>query len=329
MRWFILLALMPVAAPSQHILYSCMSVTREYVVGAKLVPSGLFHLLPNGEWRHAGFNHPFVFAVDYDATDPATLYLAAGNGLIRASSHGEHWKILTGSDVTEIRDVAVDRNAPGTLYFAYSHGIRVTHDGGATWQELAGGLRRRYMETIRVDRRKAGTLLAGGENGILASDDGGVTWKLAGAAGVQILHIEQSPHDACSWLAGTQEGGLFASTDCGRTFENAGRTGVGTNVYDVAFDPTTPARVALATWGTGVLVTEDRGKTWTPRNSGLPRPDVWSVAFDPDKPGRLYASVHEEAVYVSENAGLTWAKTGLEGSAAYRLKFVPEKGPNK
>lgn len=325
MRWLILLALAAGPAPGQHTLYTCMAVTREYVVGAKLLPSGLFQRLSNGEWRHAGYNHPFTFSMDYDTADPSILYLAAGNGLIRASNHGDTWKILTGSDVTEIRDVAVDRNAPGTLYFAYSHGLRVTRDGGETWRELVAGLPRKFMETIRIDRRKPGRLLAGGESGILASDDDGQTWKLAGAAGLQILRIEQSPHDACFWLAGTQAGGLFASTDCGQTFENAGRTGVGANIYDIAFDPTNPSRIALATGRTGILVSEDGGKTWNPRNAGLPRPDVWSAAFDPDKPGRLYASVHEEALYVSENAGLLWTKSGLEGSAAYRLRFVPEK----
>ena len=327
MRWLILLTLGALPAPCQHTLYTCMAVTREYVVGAKLLPSGLFQRLPSGEWRHAGYSHPFMFSMDYDGTDPSVLYLAAGNGLIRASSHGDTWKILTGSDVTEIRDVAVDRNAPGTLYFAYTRGLRVTRDGGDTWQELTANLPRKFMETIRIDRGKSSRLLAGGESGILASEDGGQTWKLAGAAGLQILKVEQSPHDACSWLAGTQGGGLFASTDCGQTFENAGRTGVGVNIYDIAFDPTNPSRIALATGRTGILVSGDGGKIWTQRNNGLPRPDVWSAAFDPDKPGRLYASVHEEAVYVSDNAGVSWTKSGLEGSAAYRLRFVPEKKP--
>jgi hypothetical protein len=50
------------------------------------------------------------------------------------------------------------------------------------------------------------------------------------------------------------------------------------------------------------------------------------VAFDPATPGRIYASVHEEALYVSSDNGLRWAKDGLEGSAVFRMKFVPE-GP--
>jgi photosystem II stability/assembly factor-like uncharacterized protein len=141
-----------------------------------------------------------------------------------------------------------------------------------------------------------------------------------------VLHIEQSPHDACFWLAVTQGGGVFESRDCGRSFENLGRTGVERNLYDIAFDPATAGRIALGGWSVGVLVTEDGGKTWQPRNSGLPRPDVWSVGFDPSRPGRLYASVHEEALFVSDDAGVTWRKDGLEGSVVRRMTWVKEAG---
>ena len=117
---------------------------------------------------------------------------------------------------------------------------------------------------------------------------------------------------------------MFSSTDCGQTFENLGRVGVDRNTYDIAFDPTSPNRIALAVWGTGVVVSEDGGKTWQPRGRSLPSLEIWAVAFDPAKSGRLFASVHEEAIYVSEDAGLTWTRDGLEGSTVSRLKFIQE-----
>jgi photosystem II stability/assembly factor-like uncharacterized protein len=317
-----LLAVAPLAG--QFTLYTCTVTSKGYVVGAPLPPSGLFVKIGDAAWRHAGFNHPFLSALDYDPADPTTLYVAAGNGLIRMRDHGEHWKILTGSDVTELLDVAVDRNAPGTLYFSFVAGIRATHDAGATWQDAAAGLHRKYTPAIRVDTRRSGVLVAGNEEGIFHSEDGGLHWRLAGAAGLQVLHLEQSPHDACRWLASTEQGGLFASTDCGVTFESAGNLGVGRNLYDIAFDPASPARIAVAGWGVGVATSEDGGKTWQARNTGLPSAAVWSVAFDPSTPGRMYASVHEEALYVSPDYGRTWRKDGLEGSAVFRMRFVPE-----
>lgn len=326
MRIVLLFLILSSAVCAQYRLYTCMQTSKNYVVGAKLPPSGLFMQTSPGAWKHLGYNHPYISAMDYDPRDPATLYLSAGNGLIRAADFGRTWKILTSFDVTELRDVAVDRNAPGSIYFAYTHGIRVTHDGGATWQEIAGGFKRRYTESIRVDRRRARRLVAGMEDGLFLSENGGRSWRASGAAGFQVMHIEQSPHDPCFWLAVTQQGGAFVSSDCAVSFESLGRVGVGRNLYDIAFDPTTKGRVALAGWGPGVLVSDDSGKTWQSRNSGLPLPDVWSVAFDPEKPGRLYASVDEEALYVSEDAGLHWRPDGLEGSRVYRMVFVHDGG---
>jgi hypothetical protein len=302
-----------------------MVTSKDYVVGAKLPPSGIFVKRPDGEWHHAGFNHPFISALDFDPADPDTLYVAAGNGLIRAREHGERWRILTGSDVTELLDVAVDRHVPGTVYFSYTAGIRASQDGGATWRDASAGLRRKYTAAIRVDSRQSGILLAGNEEGIFRSPDAGKTWHPAGAAGFQVLRIEQSSHDACYWMASTQGGGLFVSTDCGVSFESNGNLAVGRNISDIAFDPAAANRIAVAGWDVGVAVSEDLGKTWQLRNAGLPSNDVWSVAFDPAKTGRVYAGVHEEALYMSQDYGKTWTRDGLEGSRVFRMKFVPER----
>ena len=299
-----------------------MAVTKDYVVGAKLPTSGLFRRVAPGQWGHLGYNHPFEFAVDSDPGDSSVVYVAAGNGLLRVPREGKSWKILTGEDVTELRDLSID--SKGTIYFAYAAGIRMSADHGVTWREISANLPRKYTEAIRADRSRTGVLVSGGEDGVWRSENAGTSWRRAGASGFQVMRIEQSPHDPCVWFAGTQQGGLFVSRDCGVTFENSGRVGVGRNIYDIAFDPSAPNRIALAVWGEGVLISEDGGKTWLTRGRPLPNPDIWSVVFDPVKAGRLFASVHEEAVYVSDDAGLTWTRDGLEGSIVNRMKFLPE-----
>jgi photosystem II stability/assembly factor-like uncharacterized protein len=319
---FSLLATVALPLCGQYTLDALLSSTKEYVVGAKLPPSGLFIKSPGDGWAHAGFNHPFIFSLDY-STDRTRVYLAAGNGLFEATNGGQKWKLLTGSDVTELRDVAVDRRN-GAIYFGYCHGIRVSRDGGATWQEIGGSLHRKYTEAIRVDRGRTGVLLAGGEEGVFRSTDDGRTWRISGAGGFQITRIEQSPHNPCDWLAASQMGGLFASHDCGETFESTGRVGAGANLNDIAFDPSDAKRIAIAGWSSGVNLSEDGGLTWKPRNNGLPALQVTSVVFDPVKQGRLYASVNEEGLYASDDNGKTWLKDGLDGSVITRMRFVPE-----
>ncbi|MBC8167741.1 MAG: hypothetical protein H7Y20_17960, partial [Bryobacteraceae bacterium] len=267
MRWLLMLAAACTCYAEQWNLYTCMASMKEYVVGAKLPPSGVFRRNAKGEWSQAGHPNPFAFGLDYDRQDPSKIYLSAGNGIIRLTPGSSSWKVLTGSDVTEMRDVVVDGNAPGTLYFGYVGGIRVSRDSGATWRDIGNGLRRKYTEVIRVDRTKSGVLIAGTEEGIFRSGNDGDSWQLAGAAGFSILRVEQSPHNACFWLATTERGGLFSSHDCAKTFENTGKQlGVGLNLYDVAFDPLKAGRIAVAGWGTGVVISEDNGKSWAPRS---------------------------------------------------------------
>src|SRR5258708_28520197 len=197
MRCLIALEILPVPAAGQYTLYTCMVTSKDYVVGARLPPSGIFLKSGTGGWRHAGYNHPFINALDYDPRDPGTVYVAAGNGLLQVSDRGERWKILTGSDVTELQDVAVDRNAAGTIYFTHTAGIRVTHDRGVTWSNASGGLHRKYSQAIRVDSRRSGFLVAGNEEGIFRSEDGGKSWRSAAAAAYLGLHLEQSPPSPC------------------------------------------------------------------------------------------------------------------------------------
>ena len=325
MRWILLLTLAASAAgQTQHALHACTVNAKAWVVGARLGGSGLLKLAPKTGWEQLGFVHPMILAADYDRRDPSTLYIAAGNGLIRATQGGRKWRITTGWDVTELRDVSVDPNSPGTVYFSHTAGIHKTTDGGDTWKPADSGIRAKYCESLQVDRARAGRVIAGTVDGIFLTEDGGGSWRRTGAEGIQVRRVAQSPHRPNEWLAGTQAAGLLRSLDSGLTWEAVGDVAVDRNLYDIAFDPSNSNRIALAGWSTGVLVSEDNGKTWERRSLGLPRWDIWSVAFDPDHPGRLYANVHEEALYVSEDAGKTWRKAGLDGAIVYRLQFFPE-----
>lgn len=324
MRSLILFFAAVFPAFAQHTLYACVTNAKGYVVGARLAPSGVFRKGAGGTWEHLGFNHPFTSALAAPPSQPGVMLLAAGNGLIQLPGSDAPWRILTGSDVTELRDVALDAHRPNAIYFTHTRGIAASLDGGATWRDATGDLKHRYAESVRVDREHAGVLLAATEAGLFRSVDDGAHWKLAGASGFQALRVEQSPHDACRWLATTELGGLFASTDCGRSFESiAGQVAVDRSLYDLAWDALLPHRVAAAGFTFGVAVSDDDGAHWEFRNQGLPRADVWSVAWDPDHAGRLYASVHEEAVYVSEDAGKSWKVDGLPGSAVNRFLFAP------
>lgn len=324
MRVLVWIAALALSVQAEHRLHAVGATTRGWVVGAALLPGGVFVRQRSGEWINAGYRHPLMTAFAWLPGEPETLYVAAGDGVIRIDAEGR-WRVLTDETVTELQDICAGPG--GLLAFGHTAGFRISEDRGATWREISAGLHRRYGKAVRIDRTNPDRIVIGTEDGIHVSTDRGRSWRLAGAAGFQAMRLEQSPHEARVWIAVTQKGGIFRSIDGGLTFEATPRDpAAGRNLYDIAFDPADARRIAVCGWATGVLVSEDGGRTWQARNQGLPRYDVWSVAFDPDRPGRLYASVHEEAVYVSEDAGRTWRIDGLPGSIVLKMAFVPVKG---
>jgi photosystem II stability/assembly factor-like uncharacterized protein len=195
--------------------------------------------------------------------------------------------------------------------------------------------RGKYTQIIAVDRTQAGRVLAGCETGIYLTDNAAQSWRRVFPTKDTVDDIRQSPADPKVWLAATQSAGALISRDGGLTWQPLPGVTTEKALYNIAFDPTHPARFAIGGWSVGVLTSEDGGATWTARNDGLPgkkagfRKDcdppahcVWRVGVDPDS-GRLYASVVGEALYASDDFGRTWTNEGLEGSAVNRFVFLP------
>lgn len=329
MRAIVLILMMAAAALAEHRLYVCGSISKGFVVGRKLEPSGLYVRRNGGEgFAHVGYVHPYLMTVAADPGDAGRLYAAAGNGVIGMTAEGGEWRILTDWRHTEYQDLAVERVAGATkarIYAAATDGIVASDDGGERWREASAGLRRRFIQTIAVDRTAAGVVMAGGEDGLYRSTDAAGSWEAVESGARMVTDVAQSPHDGRVWTAATQGHGIFLSRDGGRRWARLEAVpGEGMTWDNVSFSPHAAGVMAAAAFSQGVWVTEDGGKNWVDRSAGLPSRQVWRVRFDPDAAGRLYASVHEEAVFVSEDGGRGgWKRVGLEGSLATDLVFVP------
>jgi photosystem II stability/assembly factor-like uncharacterized protein len=263
--------------------------------------------------------------VAVDPRDHDVLYVASLNGALVSRDGGDSWRIGTGWDITEPKDICIDPNAPDHIYLALPDGIAVSKDRGATWPRHEKGLpeRGKYTQAIEVDRTRAGRVLAACESGIYITDNGAKSWRRVFASKATVTDVQQSPHDPKLWLATTQEDGALISRDGGVSWKKIEGVPFAEALYNVAFDGTNPNRLAISSWTYGVIVTEDGGKTWTERNAGLTEDHcVFRVGIDPDT-GRLLASVYKEALFVSDDFGRTWRNAGLEGSTVYGFAFVP------
>jgi uncharacterized repeat protein (TIGR01451 family) len=134
----------------------------------------------------------------------------------------------------------------------------------------------------------------------------------AGPPSANVLTISPHPTDPTSYLAGTNGGGVFKSSNSGATWvpSSAGLTGL--FVRALVRVPGSPLTVFAGT-NAGMFKATDGGITWTPFNFGLGNTNVFSVAADPA--GILYAGT-PSGVFKSTNSGSTWSpvNSGLNTS---------------
>jgi len=80
----------------------------------------------------------------------------------------------------------------------------------------------------------------------------------------------------------------------------------GVHVWCITPDPEGPF-IYLGTVNEGILVTEDRGRSWSKRNNGIPLPGtIVNIAIDPQNAAILYA-IRNGDLYKSTDRGLSWA----------------------
>lgn len=136
------------------------------------------------------------------ASDPDTIYAAAGGHVFVTHDHGASW--MEGNPTgprpdLRFTDIRVDPNNASLAYVvAANYGdvtggghVWVTNDAGATWTDLSGNLPDEPVWTIAVLQGED-ILYVGAEDGVYMSSDGGTTWDRAGQGlpNVQVRQLE-------------------------------------------------------------------------------------------------------------------------------------------
>ncbi|MFM9366983.1 WD40/YVTN/BNR-like repeat-containing protein [Streptomyces sp. Da 82-17] len=156
---------------------------------------------------------------------------------------------------------------------------------------------------------------------------GGGDWKSIGPTNIggRIVSLALDPKRADTLYAAAASGGIWRSTDAGKTFEpawpddatqamGAVATGPDGTLYAGTGEPN-PGGGSITYEGTGLYRSTDGGKSWKPsglRDSGA----ISAITVDPDNPKRVYAAAAgslyngggDRGVYRSEDGGKTWKR---------------------
>jgi photosystem II stability/assembly factor-like uncharacterized protein len=160
----------------------------------------------------------------------------------------------------------------------------------------------------------AATTVYAGSNRMWITEDDGDNWKPLSSVldGSSISAIEIARSDPRNIYVGTENGGIFRSTDGGGSWSAniSGPELPGHAITRLAASPANPARVyaTVANFGhSHVFRSDDGGSSWIDSDRGqLPDVPHHSIAIPADRPDTIYVC-SDAGVFVSEDAGLTWS----------------------
>ena len=304
------------------------------------------------KWREVGpaASGGRVAAVAGSATDPNLYYIgAAGGGVWKSENGGQTWDpVFDDQDVQAIGAVTIAPSDDKTVWVGSGEtnprndvmlgtGIYKSVDAGKSWTSM--GLRDlRTISRIVVDPSNIDHVVVSGlgdlfkdspAGGVYVTYDGGKTWTHSlyvgpSSGGSDLAMDLKNPNTVYAgmwqfrrqpWIAssGGPDGGLYRSTDGGKTWTKLTGHGLPTGItgrIGLAIAPSDSTRVfALIQSKEGFLFrSDDSGATWTMVNDNTlidQRPFYFShIAVDPADKNHIYSV--SEAVSESKDGGKTF-----------------------
>lgn len=272
------------------------------------------------------------------------------------------WTPIGPDNDTGLRVLLGSPEAPGVLYAslgspapglpppdALPRLLQKSMDAGRTWTELPVS----GVGALAIDPRNARHLYAVSEliedpvrvNRVYESADGGLTWRLAATQPFvaytrfnipRVLGLRVHPADGRILYAATEGGGVYLSTDSGRTWRysnqglpirvRCGHSSCPANAAsEIALDPAAP-KILYVIFAGDVYRSTNQGAAWTLAGNGLTKSRVQALAVDPARSGVLYASVDvltsdgvAGAVYRSTDGGRKWKRAVTWPSRVFDL----------
>ena len=327
------------------------------------------------KWREIGPGLPGgrVSSVAGSATDSKLYYLgSAGGGVWKSIDGAETWSpVFDKQDVSAIGAVAIDPNNNGVVWVgtgesnprqdvSYGDGVYKSTDGGDTWTNVGLG-DTQHISRILVDPANSNHVIVGAlgdiygdseDRGVYMTVDGGKTWTktlyLSSSSGVSDLALDpKHPNivyagmwhfrrEPWTFTSGGPDGGLYKSTDGGRSWNRLTGSGLPSGVtgkIGLAVAPSDGSRVyAIIENKDGLLYRSDNaGVSWTMITKDRivdGRPFYFTrLEVDPKNPDRVYALAFQIAR--SSDGGKTFKPVATQVHVDNHAMWIAPNDPDR
>ena len=271
--------------------------------------------------------------------DPNVLALGAFSSIFISKDSGGSWTkipIPIGSD-RAVDSIAIDPRDVNIMYVGTWWRAYKTMDGGKTWKTITSGMiDDSDVFAVNIDPRNPDHVIASACSGIYESTNAGDKWvKVQGIPSTsrRTRDILQNPAIAGPVYAATTQGFWMSPGGSKGWMLTTSRD---LEVNSIAVHPDDPNRIFIGTNNSGVLVSTDGGRNFTPTNDNFTSRLTYSITPDIEQTDRVYAATHNTMAggggyfYYSDNGGNSWQQAkGLDVNAIRPYSVIQDKAtPN-
>jgi photosystem II stability/assembly factor-like uncharacterized protein len=269
-----------------------------------------------------------VESIAIDPVDPKTIYAGTWHLPWKTTDGGATWHNIKQGliDDSDVFSIIIDPTRPSVVYASACSGIYLSSTAGELFHKVQGiPSTARRTRVLMQDPTNRQVVYAGTTEGLYKTSDGGATWRRMTGPDVIINDVYVDPRDDKHVMLATDRSGVLTSQDASASFQATNRGFYQRQVTALLPDAKHPETIYAGVvndkiYG-GVFVTEDGGKTWTQRSSGLDGRDVFSLAQSND--GTVIAGTSHG---IFRWDGSAWQQDGTVVNTLTKTVAVMRKG---
>ncbi|MBV8436783.1 MAG: transcriptional regulator [Silvibacterium sp.] len=269
-----------------------------------------------------------VESIAIDPTDPKIIYAGTWHLPWKTTDGGATWRNIKQGliDDSDVFSIILDPARPSVVYLSACSGIYLSSTAGDLFHKVQGiPSTARRTRVLMQDPTNRSVVYAGTTEGLYKTSDSGSTWTRMTGPDVIINDVYVDPKNDRHVMLATDRSGVLTSQDATVTFRPTNSGFYQRQVSALLPDAQNPQIMYVGvvndkTYG-GVFVTEDGGKTWMQRGTGLGGRDVFSLAQSED--GTILAGTNHG---IFRWAGSEWKPDGTVVNVKTKEVTVVRKG---